>query len=449
MLKLVRIAPAAVALCVCLSWPSPAAADAVTYWNNVASGVIVTATAAGRPSPATSQDFAKVHAAIYDAVQAIVKTHKPYHVEIPGATGSPAAATAKAARDVLVNIFPSQIATIDAAYNDFFTANSLDPTDPGVLVGQQAAAGILNLRSGDGSFPAVFPPFTGGLGVGEWRPTTSYLPGPPPSGAPMAAPWLATVVPFTLEFSSQFRPDGPPALTSREYVKNFNEVKRLGAHDGSERTPEQTDLAYFWSENFFAQWNRALRAIAEARITRIGDTARLFALANMATADAVITAWDSKKFYNFWRPVTAIQLAGTDGNSRTIADPNWTPLINNPNYPDFISGANVVTGAMTRSLALFFGTDKMTFDVTSNAPLAIQKTRTYHRFSDAADEVVEARILLGIHFRFADTVARAQGRRVARWAFKHHLRPLHHHGHGHDDDDDDDDDRHDDDDDDR
>ena len=259
----------------------------------------------------------------------------------------------------------------------------------------------------------------------------------------MGIPWMGAVVPYTLEFSSQFRADPPPALTSREYTRNFNEVKRLGAHDGSERTPEQTDLAYFWSENFFAQWNRALRAIADARITRIGDSARLFALANMATADAVITAWDSKKFFNFWRPVTAIQLADTDGNSRTIADPDWQPLINTPNYPDYTSGANNVTGAMTKALALFFGKDKMTFVVTSNAPQVMQKTRTYHRFSEAAREVVEARILLGIHFRFADTEARAQGRKVAKWAFKHHLRPLHHRDHDDDDEDDDDDERHD------
>ena len=445
MVKLIRIALAALTLSVSLSWARPAGADAVTYWNNVTSTAVVTATAAGRPSPATSLDFAKVHAAIYDAVQAIVKTHRPYHVEIDGASGSPAAATAKAARDVLASLFPTQMATIDTAYNDFFTANSLDPTDPGVLVGQQAAAGIINLRSGDGSFPPSFPPFTGGLGPGEWRPTTSYLPGAPPSGAPMAAPWLATVVPYTLEFSSQFRADPPPALTSREYTRNFNEVRRLGSHDGSERTPEQTDLAYFWSENFFAQWNRALRAIADARITSIGDSARLFALANMATADAVITAWDSKRHFNFWRPVTAIQLADTDGNSRTIADPAWQPLINTPNYPDYTSGANNVTGAMTKSLALFFGTDKMTFVVTSNAPLAVQKTRTYHRFSEAAREVVEARILLGIHFRFADTEARTQGRKAAKWAFKHHLRPLHHREDDVDDDrqDDDDDEDHD------
>ena len=141
-------------------------------------------------------------------------------------------------------------------------------------------------------------------------------------------------------------------------------------------------------------------------------------------ADAVITAWDSKKHYFFWRPITAIQEGDNDGNPNTAGDANWQSLINNPNYPDYTSGANNVTGAMTQTLALFFGTDRMTFVVTSLAPLAVQKTRTYRRFSQAAQEVVDARVYLGIHFRFADTAARTQGRRVATWVFDHYLLPV-------------------------
>ena len=439
MKQIVRSAVGFLTFGLCLSAAQPVSADAVVHWNNVASTAIGTATAGGRPGPATSLDFAKVHAAVHDAVQAIVKRYKPYYRDIPGASGSPDAATAKAAHDVLVHLFPAQAASLDAAYDAFFAANHLAVDDPGVLVGQQAAAGIINLRLNDGSFPATFPPFIGGTGVGEWRPTPSFLPGPPPSGAPMLAPWLASVVPFTLAFSSQFRAEPPPMLTSREYARDFNEVKEFGSFSSAVRSADQTDLAYFYSENFFLQWNRALRAIADAHITNIGDSAKLFALANLATADAVITAWDSKKHFNFWRPVTAIQEGNQDGNSRTVGDPAWQPLINTPNYPDYTSGANAVTGAMTKSLALFFGTDKMTFDVTSNAALAVKKTRTYHRFSDAARDVVNARIYLGIHFRSADTAARSQGRRVARWAFRHVLRSIDaddddddhdHHGHG-------------------
>jgi len=198
------------------------------------------------------------------------------------------------------------------------------------------------------------------------------------------------------------------------------------------RTAEQTDLAYFYSDNFPVQWNRTLRAIAGRYLHRSGDTARLFALANLATADALITSWDSKRFYAVWRPVTAIQEGEADGNPATAGDPAWQPLINTPNYPDYTSGANCVTGAMTRTLELFFGTDRVAFEVTSLAPLAVQKVRRYTRFSDAAKDVVDARVYLGIHFRFADLAARAQGRSVADWTFDHFLLPLggrDHHGH--------------------
>ena len=156
----------------------------------------------------------------------------------------------------------------------------------------------------------------------------------------------------------------------------------------------------------------------------VGNSARLFALANLAAADAVIACWDSKRYFSFWRPVTAIREGEGDGNPGTIGDPDWEPLVNTPNYPDYTSGANTVTAAMTTTLELFFGTDTFNFTVTSDAPLATRKTRTFRRFSDAAEEVVNARILLGIHFRFADEAARTQGSRVANWTFTRFLRPL-------------------------
>jgi hypothetical protein len=144
----------------------------------------------------------------------------------------------------------------------------------------------------------------------------------------------------------------------------------------------------------------------------------------MAVADALITCWESKYHYVFWRPLTAIQEGANDGNSRTAGDPTWQPLINTPNYPDHTSGANNIAAAVTRTLELFFGTDTVTFSLTSNYPPVVQKTRTYNRFSDATQDVVEARIYSGIHFRTADVDGRKQGRRVAKWAFKHFLRPL-------------------------
>jgi hypothetical protein len=240
----------------------------------------------------------------------------------------------------------------------------------------------------------------------------------------MLAPWLATVTPFTLTSPAQFRALPPPRLNSNRYTEAFNEVKTMGALFNSGRTFEQTDLGLFWFANYLVLWNDALRDIAAAHVHNIADSARLFALTNLAMTDAVITAWDTKFHYVFWRPVTAIQEGDHDGNSQTAGDPNWQPLINTPNYPDYTSGANNVTGAVTRALARFFRTDEVTFSVTTTNATAVQQTRTYHRFSDAAADVVNARIYEGIHFRFADVEARKQGQRVAQWVFAHFLRPV-------------------------
>lgn len=419
---------AALILCGSWSWSAPVGADPVTDWNEIAQPAIAT----GRPGPPGALDSALVQIAVHDAVQALDRRFEPYHVEVKGAKGRRAAAVAAAAHDVLVGLYPAQQMAMDTAYFNYLANNGLNG-DPGLLVGQKVAAGILPLARKAPNPPP--PDFNGGNEPGQWRPTDSFIgnpPGPPPPFSPMTAPWMGALDPFTLTAGTRFRAPPPPALTSERYRRHYNEVKVLGRFDSTVRTPEQTDIAYFYSENFLAQWNRALRAIATAHLHRTGDSARLFALANIATADAVITAWDSKRFYNFWRPLTAIREGDNDTNPQTVGDTGWKPLINTPPYPDYTSGANNVTGAMTRTLALFFGRDRFTFEVTSLAPLAVQKTRTYHRFSDAAQDVVDARVYLGIHFRFADTAARTQGRKVAEWTFNHFLLPL-------DDDDDDDD----------
>ncbi|HET6899409.1 MAG TPA: vanadium-dependent haloperoxidase, partial [Vicinamibacteria bacterium] len=389
-------------------------------WNKIASDASEAAVAAGRPGQATIIDFAKVQAAVHDAVQAIDRRYKPYHVKIRHASGSPAAAAAKAAHDMLVSLYPAQTAALDLKYHAYLLDKGLDEEDPGVRVGQEAAAGIIALRANDGVLPVPpLPPFLGGTGPGEWRPTPSYLPGPPPAFAPMGVPWLATVTPFTLKRPSQLRAGPHPALTSDRYTRDYDEVKAFGRFDSTERSPEQTDIGQFYAGNTPVMWNSALRDAATRYLHRISDTARLFALADVAAADAVITAWDSKRHYNFWRPVTAIQNGDDDTNDETIGDPDWKPLVNTPNYPDYTSGANSQSGSVTRALQLFFGRDRLTFSGTTTNPLAVQKTRTYHRFSDAAADVVNARIYVGFHFRFADTAARNQGRAAAEWAFEH------------------------------
>jgi hypothetical protein len=237
-----------------------------------------------------------VHAAIHDAVQAYDQRFEPYAVEITGASGSPVAAIAKAAHDVLVARFPAQTASLDATYNAYLANHGgLSQNDPGVSVGQLAAAAIIALRANDGSWPANPPVFNGGTEPGEWRPT-------PPAFAPMAVAWLGAVTPFTLKDSTQFRVNQPPPdLSSRKYANDYNEVKALGALTNSARTLEQTDLAYFYADNHFLLWHRALQGIANTYLDNMGDSARLFALCSLAMADAVITSWDSKLYFNFWR----------------------------------------------------------------------------------------------------------------------------------------------------
>ena len=435
-------------ICGGLIWAAPAAADPITELNVIAADTIF---AGGRPAGAAPMlDFAMVHAAIHDAVQVYERRFQPYAFDgrhIRHASGSRVAAAARAARDVLVNRFPAQEAAIHTKYLLFLTNHGLTEADAGTDVGERAASAIIEQRADDGSYPTPPPPpDIGGMGASQWRPT-------PPAALPFSAPWLGAVDPFTMDFNEQFRARRPPELRSREYTRDYNEVKALGGpvgYPGVTRTPEQTQIAHFYAGNTIALFQGMLRGIVEAcemgagrrpwhcrSLGRLGDSARLFALGNLAGADAGIRAWNSKKHYNFWRPITAIQqpLPGDDdGNPETQADPTWTSLRVTPPYPDYTSGANNLAGSFTTIAVRFFDTDRVTFKVTSTDALAVPNERTYHRFSDLADDVVDARIYMGIHFRFADTAARREGTRVATQAFNHFLRPARDRGHDHDED---------------
>ena len=296
--------------CACLIWAGPAGADVVVDWNQRAAQAIAVAS---RPSPANVFDYAMVHVAMHDAIQAFEGRFEPYCGAIPNAVGSPIAAAATAAHDVLVSLFPSQSGALDASYASYLTDLGLTG-DAGVVAGQQAAACILKLRAGDGRFPSNPAAFYGGTGPGEWRPT-AFFPG---TGVPMpmVTPWVATVTPFTLKDPAQFRASPPPPhLKSGLYARDYNEVKAFGSLVDSARSPEQTDVAYFFSDNSIQLWTRVLRTVAGAYLSDIGDSARLFALSYMAVADAYITCWDSKTHWNFWRPVTAIHEGDNDGNA--------------------------------------------------------------------------------------------------------------------------------------
>jgi hypothetical protein len=417
----------AIAACVFLGWAVPGQANVVSEWNALAVQCIATAVPPARGGPAGLLDLALVHVAMHDAVQAIDHDFEPY-AATPPAPGhaSVASAAAAAAHDVLVVVCPAAVATLDEAFKPY-----KDGMNPGLAVGSAAAVAILPLRRPT----PVLPDFNGGTGIGEWRPT-------PPGNLPMQFLFLATTEPFTLTSPDQFRPEAPPAISSHQYVREYNEVKNHGAVEshpsaGVCPAPRGTDMARFWSGNFVAQWNDTARNIAVNEQLSVGASARLMALVNLAAADAAIAVWDSKLFFNYWRPITAIREGDNDQNPLTNGDPAWTPFISSshfptgnqtPAYPDYVSGANGLTGAVTRMLRLYFGTDRFRFEVPKATPPAVAictNPREFRHFSDAADEVVDARILLGIHFRAADEEARRLGRRVASWTFDNYLRPTH------------------------
>jgi hypothetical protein len=397
-----------VIVCALLLSASTARADVVAEWNVIAGQSI---NSGARRGPSGLIDFAMVHAAMHDAVQAYQGRFEPYCGAVPNASGSPAAAAAAAAHAVLVALFPLQKETLDLAYGESVGKYGA----AGATTGQLAAACVLGRLAADDTARAQPDTFVGSQAAGAWR-----------SAVPLTAQFLCTLTPFALKGADQFRASQePPPLTSGAYAKAYDEVKNLGALSGSTRTEAQTKIGRFFAAGPPGYWNGALRSLAGAHLTDIGDSARLFALVNMAMADAIITSWDSKLAFGFWRPITAIQNGHADGNPRTVGDPTWQPLVGpTPNYPDYTSGANNLSGAATTMLANFFGTDEMAFSLASNTIAAPDNVRDYTRFSDAARDVVDARIYMGIHFRFADTVALRQGTHVANWIFSHFMRPI-------------------------
>lgn len=393
------------------------AEDTIAAWNQIAETAVKNAS---HPPPVAALDFAIVHLAIYDAVESIDGRYQTYHTRVPGATGSMSAAAATAAYNVLVGLFGDS-GNLDTAYSGFLAANGINPEDPGIAVGAQVAAAMLALRSNDGRFPPNFPPFLGSTAIGQWRPTLSLLPGAPPSLAPGLTPWVASVTPFTMKSDSQFRVDPPPDLTSTQWAEDYNEVSAFGSLTSTVRTPEQTEIGYFWADSGPVLWQNALRYISRTYVSDIGDAARMYALAEASLADAQIACWDSKYYYNFWRPITAIRLGDQDGNPTTDVDPDWQPLINTPNFPEYPPGHVSTSGAISHMLKLFFGTDEVTFQMTTTNPHAVNQSRTFTRFSQAEDEVIDARVYEGIHYRTSGRVGRAQGLRVANWIFKNYF----------------------------
>jgi hypothetical protein len=380
--------------------------DIVLQWNDVLLDAI---RATGTSPPRASRIMAIVHAAVYDAVNAIDRQHAVYLVDaLPHPNASMEAAAAAAAFTTLSTLLPTQQAAFNTAY-----ANSLagipdgNSENDGVALGASVANQILALRSNDGSNQTP-PPFLGSTAIGQWRPTPAGL-------APGLLPFWGSVTPFAMDSGDQFRPDAPPAVSSVEYTADYNEVKDLGAVNSATRTADQTQIALFWANGAGTatppgHWNVIAHIVAEAQGNTLPENARLFAMLNVAQADAAISCWETKYAYNYWRPVTAIREGDTDGNADTTGDGDWTPLINTPPFPTFTSGHSTFSGAAATVLAAFFGTDAIAF--TAPSETAVAADRSFTCFSQAADESAVSRLYGGIHFTFDNNVGLDVGEQI-------------------------------------
>jgi hypothetical protein len=395
-----------------LAAPSPAQADMVVEWNvNAANAIFVTA---GQPPQQSVPHLAMVHGAVYDAVNAIDGGREGYLLTSRLATPSDSkeAAAATAAYRVLLNIVPAQQPTLDAQYAaSLATIPDGVAKTRGIAVGEAAAAAMIAARTADGRFGPFR--FAVGTDPGVWRPVLPAFVNDPNA-------WLKDVKPFLIQSSSQFRSKGPLALTSRQYAREFAEVKSLGSATSTTRTADQTLAARYWAENPPATWSRIFRTLSAQEELSIAENARFFTMLYMGAADALISVWDDKAYWSFWRPITAIREADSDGNRATEADPTWLPLIPNPPYPEHSSGHTGLSGSFVATLQDFFGTDKVAWTDTNNAGL----TRSFTRFSHAIDEIIDARVWSGIHFRTADEQGARIGRQVAKWRDQHYFRPA-------------------------
>ena len=382
-----------------------ASVDEVARWNQVATD----ATVAAKTNPlAESRIFAILHVAIHDAVNAVEPRYEPYQ---PRTSPAPAgasveAAIAGAAHATLVALLPDSKAIFDAALEETLRAITDDSRrTAGLEVGRTAAAAILTARQNDGENRTV--QYTPGTKPGDYCPT-------PPDFKPAALVQWGSVTPFVLKSADQFRCPEPPAVNSSRALADLEEVKAIGGSKSATRTAEQSEIGRYWYESSPQGWNRIAREVLAARQFDVWENARLFALLNLAMADGYIAGFDSKYYYNYWRPVTAIREGG---------DSEWLSCLPTPPVPDYPSTHTVEGAAAATVMARFFNTDFISFSMTSGAPYP-GITRKFWSFSEAARENGASRILCGIHFSTAVNAGYIQGERIGEWAFEHALQPA-------------------------
>ena len=351
--------------------------------------------------------------AIHDAVNGITGDFETYlSPPAPPQNASPEAAAIGAAYEALKNLFPGNDAFFEGRLITSLQAHGIALDDPAVSYGRAVATSILAVRANDHAAEAQFnydAPNQGAPGV--WVRLNN---------APASVPGWGKVTPFVLRSGSQFRPEAPPDLTSETYAKDYNEIKQIGVTTGSTRTAEQSNIALFWRASPTAIWNSVLTQVVQSRNMDLSSQARLFALFYLAASDASVACWDAKYEYNFWRPQLAITNGNADGNDQTPGDVAWKPFIATPPHPEYPSGHATNSSAMAKILQLEFGD-------TPGVPITVTQTgitRSWTSFSQGVDEVIDARVFSGIHFRNSDEVGARVGRQVAQFVSKHALRPT-------------------------
>jgi hypothetical protein len=349
----------------------------------------------------------------------------PPGVHIAGA--SPDAATAAAAYTMLTSTFlglpPAAQVGLSTKYADYIDALGgvgAPRVAAGIAVGQAAANGLIAKRAGDRDESITFTP--GPLTPGAW----TFA--PPPSLQSAQTPWLAVMTPFMLQSSAQFQSDPPPALSSRKWARDFNEIKAYGSVNSSVRSPEQTAIAQFWNANAVNQSNQGFQDVASAHGMDSVDAARLLAMGDLIDSDALIACWDSKFHYLFWRPVMAIPNAAIDGNPATQADPAWTSLLTTPSHPEYPAAHTCLTGAEADMFSFVLRTHHIDVTLHGSADGSANNwasTRTYERASDLRSEVANARVWGGLHYRNSTTAGLVLARKVTRWTLRRFFKPVH------------------------
>jgi hypothetical protein len=393
---------------------------ALVAWNQA---MVSSLRQAQLPGPPSTRAAAIVGASVFDAVNGVTGIYAPYSETAPApAHASAAAAAIGAAHEALALQFPTQRADLDALLTQ--TVGSLRhrghaSVDRGLAWGAKVADDMSASRAADGA-NATPPPYQATAAPGRWQPT-------PPLFGPPAFRQFATVVPFTMTSPRQFRPPPPPALTSARYARDFNEVKAYGSLASTARTAYQTESAHLWqTDGPVNLWSPVADRLILARHLHLTQAARLLARMYLAMADAAIAVWDAKNFYDTWRPITAIQQAGTDGNPATVADANWQPLLPSPPFQEYPSGHVGASQAAAGILTHQFG-NHTRFEIAT--PLMPGVVHRFHSFRAGMAELTDARIDVGFHFRFACDAAEAMGREIDAWVLATQMRRVDRDGH--------------------